>query len=279
MRASLCSIDVPAAIFIAPRAHRNYVILVVSDLHAGHPDADVPAFLEFLEACGSVEGGALVLLGDIFDLWRRRNGPLLVEHGELLDRLTRLRGMDVRYLVGNHDFSLLAIAARGGGRGPFPVARRLLLEEGGRTTLFLHGYELEVYGSMEPVSVEAYEAFSARMCAVGDLGGAVTGRIYDLYARGLDLAGRREALQRPPHERSGLDAAEALAHSPARHLLLGMEDGDRFVYGHTHRPSVSPDGLVANPGTWIGGGGESGTYLRIENDQVALRRFGRDPFP
>jgi UDP-2,3-diacylglucosamine pyrophosphatase LpxH len=145
---------VPAAIFIAPHAHRNYVILVVSDLHAGHPDADVPAFLEFLEACGSVEGGVLVLLGDIFDLWRRRNGPLLVEHGELLDRLTRLRGLDVRYLVGNHDFSLLAIAARGGGRGPFPVARRLLLEVDGRTTLFLHGYELEVYGSMEPVSVE-----------------------------------------------------------------------------------------------------------------------------
>lgn len=255
------------------------MILVASDLHAGNPAAAVPAFLEFLEACESVDGGTLVLLGDIFDLWRRRNGPLLVEHGDLLDRLTRLRGLDVQYLVGNHDYTLLDIAARSGGRGPFLVGKRLLLDEGGRTTLFLHGYELEVYGSLEPVSVEAYEAFSARMCAVGDLGGAVTGRLYDLYARGLDLAGKREALQRPPHERSTLDAAETLARSPARRLLLGMEAGDRLVYGHTHRASVSADGLVANPGAWVEDGGESGTYLRIEDDAVALRRFGRDPFP
>lgn len=255
------------------------MILVVSDLHAGHPAADVPAFLAFLEACDAVEGGTLVLLGDIFDLWRRRNGPLLVEHGELIDRLSRLRGMDVRYLVGNHDYALLAIAARSAGRGPFPVAKRLLLEEGGRTTLFVHGYELEVYGALEPVSVEAYEAFSARMCAVGDLGGAVTGRIYDLYARGLDLSGKREALQRPAHERSTLDAAETLARSPACRLLLGMEVGDRLVYGHTHRPSVGADGLTANPGAWVADGGESGTYLRIEDDVVALRRFGQDSFP
>ncbi len=106
------------------------------------------------------------------------------------------------------------------------------------------------------------------MCAVGDLGGAVTGRIYDLYARGLDLGGKREALQRPAHERSTLDAAEILAHSPARRLLLGMKAGDRLVYGHTHRPSVSDDGLTANPGGWVEDGGESGTYLRIEDDQV-----------
>ncbi len=255
------------------------MILVVSDLHAGHPDADVPAFLEFLAACESIDGGTLVLLGDIFDLWRRRNGPLLVEHGGLLDRLARLRGMDVRYLVGNHDYALLAIAARSAGRGPFPIARQLLLDEGGRTTLFMHGYELEVYGSLEPVSVEAYEAFSARMCAVGDLGGAVTGRIYDLYARGLDLAGRREALQRPAHERQTLDAAETLARSPASRLLLGIGAGDRLVYGHTHRASVSDDGLTANPGAWVADGGESRTYLRIEDDRVTLRRFGRDPFP
>ena len=255
------------------------MILVASDLHAGHPAAAVPAFLEFLEACESVEGGTLVLLGDIFDLWRRRNGPLLVEHGELLDRLTGLRGLDVRYLVGNHDYALLEIARRAGDRGPFPVEKRLVLEEGGRTTLFLHGYELEVYGSLEPFSVEAYEALSSRMCAVGDLGGVVTGRIYDLYARGLDLAGKREALQRPPHERPSLEAAEILAHSPARRLLLGMEAGDRLVYGHTHRAAVSSDGLSANPGAWVEDGGESGTYLVIEDDVVALRRFGRDPFP
>ena len=66
--------------------------------------------------------------------------------------------------------------------------------------------------------------------------------------------------------------------SPARHLLLGMEVGDRLVYGHTHRPSVSPDGLVANPGSWVHDGAAL-SYLRIEDDEVALRVFGRDPFP
>ena len=55
--------------------------------------------------------------------------------------------------------------------------------------------------------------------------------------------------------------------------------GDRLVYGHTHRASVSDDGLTANPGAWVADGGESRTYLRIEDDRVTLRRFGRDPFP
>ena len=255
------------------------VILVVSDLHAGHPDAGVPAFLEFLEACDSLDDGTLVLLGDIFDLWRRRNAPLLVEHSDIVDRLARPGGLDVRYLVGNHDYALLAIAARNAGRGPFPVERRLILEEGGRTNLFLHGYELEVHGALEPFSVEAYETLASRLCAIGDLGGAVTGRIFDLYARGLDISGKREALMRPAHERASLDAAEAIAHSPARFLLLGMAIDDRLVYGHTHRPSVSDDGLTANPGAWVDDGGEHGTYLRIDGDAVALRRFGRDPFP
>ena len=58
-----------------------------------------------------------------------------------------------------------------------------------------------------------------------------------------------------------------------------MMAGDRLVYGHTHRASVSDDGLSANPGAWVEDGGESGTYLVIEDDVVALRRFGRDPFP
>ncbi len=265
--------------FIEPPCSIDHVILVVSDLHAGHPDAAVPEFLSFLDACETAQIGTLVLLGDIFDLWRRKNGPLLIEHGALIERLIDLDGVDLRYVVGNHDYALLEIAERNGGRGPFPIQKRLLLEEeGGRTTLFLHGYDLEVWGALEPLSVEAYEVFSSRMCAVGDFGGAAAGRLVELYSRGLDLVARRETLARPAHERPTLDGAEALARSPARHLLLGMEPGDRLVYGHTHRPSVSADGLVANPGSWVADGGAL-TYLKIENDEVALRHFGRDSFP
>ncbi|HOT94150.1 MAG TPA: metallophosphoesterase family protein [Methanoregulaceae archaeon] len=254
------------------------MILVASDLHAGHPDAAVPEFLRFLDACESCGAETLVLLGDIFDLWRRKNGPLLVEHAGLLERLLHLGKVDLHYVVGNHDYALLELAGRAGGRGPFPLKKRLLIEDQGRTTLFIHGYDLEVLGALEPLSVEAYEALSARMCAVGDFGGAAAGRLVELYSRGLDLVARRETLSRPAHERPTLDGAEALALSPARHLLLGMEVGDRLVYGHTHRPSVSPDGLVANPGSWVHDGAAL-SYLRIEDDEVALRVFGRDPFP
>lgn len=272
----------PAAIFIWPRIHGIHgirVIIVVSDLHAGHPDADVPAFLGLLDACASHEPGTLVLLGDIFDFWRRRNGPLMLEQSALIERLIALEGWRVHCVAGNHDYALLAMSARWGERGPFPITKRLRLEEAGRTTLFVHGYELEVYGAFEPLSVEGYEKLSERLCAMGDISGTVTGRIYDLYAGGLDLSGRADALRRPPGERESVGAAGDLADSPARHLVLGMEHGDRLVYGHTHRPKVSKDGLVANSGSWIGEGDDSRTYLRIEDDRVALRRWGRDPFP
>jgi len=122
------------------------------------------------------------------------------------------------------------------------------------------GFMPDVFGVYDDMKVWEYLDFFARCYGIpADRRRRMIGDLLEL----VDLAGKREALQRPAHERSTLDAAEALAHSPARWLLLGMEAGDRLVYGHTHRPDIRRVGrtLIINPGEatdWITGSARVG---------------------
>ena len=51
------------------------MIVAVSDVHLGHKDeGKQERFLEFLDRCDTGEIDHLVLLGDIFDFWRRSKG-------------------------------------------------------------------------------------------------------------------------------------------------------------------------------------------------------------
>ena len=128
------------------------MIIVVSDVHlaerADDPQVkkDDAQFLDFLKSIDSNQlsnGGELVLLGDIIDLWRRDFVKAMMESEPVISKLIEMKNkVNTHYLAGNHDFHMLRMGNIHGENFPFPVTRELRLEEGRQKFFFLHGYPL-----------------------------------------------------------------------------------------------------------------------------------------
>lgn len=89
---------------------RKNTVYFVSDAHFGlYPVAEErpreEAFLQFLEFVGKT-GESLILLGDLFDFWYEYRSVIPRRYIRILSALERLKqqGMDIHFLVGNHDF-------------------------------------------------------------------------------------------------------------------------------------------------------------------------------
>jgi predicted phosphodiesterase len=86
----------------------------------------------------------------------------------------------------------------------------------------------------------------------------------------------------PPHVRNDVDRERALAMSAGAHLALGMQPGEKLVYGHTHKPFINEEKTVANTGSWVDEGPADrprNTYVVIEGGRMELKQFGKDSFP
>ena len=81
----------------------------VSDLHLTEPQSPrYQVFVKFLEHLPQQSCDALVLLGDVFDLWLGSHAYFLTKHKVLLGALKNLkdRGCEIHYFEGNHDLHL-----------------------------------------------------------------------------------------------------------------------------------------------------------------------------
>src|SRR5512139_2634188 len=111
------------------------MIVVVSDVHlaerADDPQVkmDDAKFLDFLGGIATNQlsnGGELVLLGDIIDLWRRDFVKAMMESEPVISKLIEIKNkVNIHYLAGNHDFHILRMANILGEKFPFPVTREL----------------------------------------------------------------------------------------------------------------------------------------------------------
>jgi len=122
-------------------------IFVVSDLHLGHGSSAFvrqgkdTQFLRFLDHVNQ-EGGQLVVLGDLLELWRFSLEAVLDYWEGLLNRLHQLNAV---YIPGNHDAEVASPRARNlhplfaRVREPFHVSR------GGQRIQFLHGHEIDPF--------------------------------------------------------------------------------------------------------------------------------------
>ena len=85
------------------------MIIAVSDLHLGDPLSNKPGFKQFIDEFlkpKSDEITHLVLLGDVFDFWRRDSPTVLLDNLDILNSISSL-GFHVIYAVGNHDFNMI----------------------------------------------------------------------------------------------------------------------------------------------------------------------------
>lgn len=234
--------------------------LVASDVHLGAvPDATEAAFLDFIRWAPTV-AGALVLNGDIFDVWFASRRFVPKRHAGTLACIADVvrRGLMVSFVGGNRDAMEWGgeVLARETGMRVLPDPSRITLA--GYRTLVAHGDGAR-WGASRPYT-KPYPWLRSRA-----LVGAVrhllpqewlfrelsarspTRRRVAAYAAGSTTGPKRRAPQIDAWARAEL----------ARDLEL-----DLVLAGHSHHPvlvEVEPGRFYVNTGDWI----EHHTYAVI----------------
>jgi len=250
--------------------------MVVSDVHLGYDKCNRVEFMDFLDKYHDKEIDHLVLLGDIFDFWRRNNAELIEENEDIILKLDDLNAKNVHYIAVNHDYYMLDLNKRYGDNFPFTISKYLRLEDNGETFYFMHGYELEVLLNLEPLTIEMYEEFSDKMCFSEDILGGIASHLWAFLQEDRGMLGKlAEEIKKTPHKRENIDNVYNFAISSGKHVLLGMKTHENLVFGHTHRPFINLDKKVVNTGSWVDEISKEyqNSYVEINNGKMELKFF------
>ncbi len=249
------------------------MIIVVSDVHLGYKRSNKDDFLSFLDKCDTQEIEHLVLLGDIFDIWRLSRADVLIKNEDVFRKLSSLRAKNIHYVVGNHDFLLLKLYDDHTADYPFVVTRSLRLESGGKKFFFIHGYDLEV--ATGAMTVERYEKFAEHMCFNTNLADKIASILWDVIGNISNIRMRIEMAISPPHMRRIIERVHNLAASKSVSLLVGMHLDEILVFGHTHKPFIVED-KVANTGSWVNEARDKkfqNSYVKIVDGKMELMYY------
>ncbi|TFG35004.1 hypothetical protein EU527_00720 [Candidatus Thorarchaeota archaeon] len=147
------------------------MIIAVSDLHLGDKLSNRRGFLKFINEYlkpMSEDITEFVLLGDIFDLWRRDNSQLLLQNIDLLNSICEL-GFHVSYIVGNHDMIMLEFGGEQANvdmpeefihsSKNLSINRSRVLTSGNSKFRFIHGHQINYW-----YALPFYETFCKAMC-------------------------------------------------------------------------------------------------------------------
>jgi UDP-2,3-diacylglucosamine hydrolase len=88
-------------------------LVLIGDAHLDRDDPDVGAFADLIHRLAGRGTGAIVLLGDLFNLWIGRPEFESAHHREVLDAFAaaRARGTAVHYVEGNRDYRIADVHA------------------------------------------------------------------------------------------------------------------------------------------------------------------------
>jgi UDP-2,3-diacylglucosamine pyrophosphatase LpxH len=252
------------------------MIISVSDVHLGEEGfqkeyGQFSKFLEFIRNDELRDGGHLVLLGDIFDFWRKDSSQIFEDYADVIVELFEFpKDVDIHYVVGNHDFYLSEIPGYFDAR-PFEFFGSAATIKDGHVFRFIHGYHLEVMANPYSKDMNLYESLARRLSYHSGL----TGRAASCIGHAISFLTKSEGdymssmLEHPESRLKGrnnaVDRLTALAKFKSRCLFLGGSF-DWLVFGHTHSPFLDPESWTINTGSW-GRGGSDGKmwYLKIQN--------------
>jgi UDP-2,3-diacylglucosamine pyrophosphatase LpxH len=269
------------------------MIVVVSDIHLG---SDVgrkckgtgracddlaldPLFQTFMGHIGEeylqTEEDRLILLGDIFDFWRKDAAKVLIENQEIISKMKDISKRSIiNYVVGNHDYSMQNMWRGAGTKNLFSTMDKSLdLEINGEPFTFIHGHQLEVLANPYNKSEKVYNSISALLCDTAGVTGTTASTIWSCIDPGQHgdyiKSAKKPATERLKGKHNALDTVEKLAQSKSRSIFTGAEGW--LVYGHTHSGYVDEMSRTANTGSWGRNGDESGLdYIIIEDGKPKL---------
>jgi predicted phosphodiesterase len=238
--------------------------IITGDLHLYYEGTNTEATEAFKEELDRNPPDLLVLGGDIYELWRRDlfgAGWATSDYTDLFQRLDA-RGVDVVYLVGNHD----EWALRHTSPHPRYVAEPMMeyeFQSGDETFYVTHGHQFE----------PAYNPLTNDALAVSDDGlGSLAGTLWENRPQppGVSFVEAWGDLALGPA--ASFADPTAIRNQPTRQdwVEKGVvrRAGDRYaLYGHTHTPFVDDEQRLAN---WGAMAGVLGTYIEVVDGSVTL---------
>jgi UDP-2,3-diacylglucosamine pyrophosphatase LpxH len=272
------------------------MIVVISDIHLGSDvgrksrrtglatdDLDLdPLFQTFMEFIKKdylqAKEDRLILLGDIFDFWRKNAATVLIENEITISKMKEIsKNSVIDYIVGNHDYFVRDMWRGAGMKGLFnSMAKSLILDINGESFTFIHGHQLEVLANPYNKSEKLYDSICSLLCNTAGVTGSVASKLWSLvdpsvhgdYVKSM----QKPAIDRLKGKHNAIDTVEKLANSMSRSIYTGADSW--LVYGHTHRSYVDEMSKTANTGSWGRNGDDSDLdYMIIEDGKPELHTY------
>lgn len=243
---------------------RRIDLLVLSDLHLGTYGCKAKELNDYLR---TVKPAAVVLNGDIIDIWQLNKRWFPEEHMQVVKRFMKMAAkVPVYYITGNHDEALRKYSPARLGR--LRLLDQLTLDLDGKRHWFIHGDLFDV--SMK----------NARWLArIGGMGYDGLIRLNHVVNVVLRLFGRPRVSFSKKVKQSVKRAVKYIGDYETAMAEFAVREGyDAVVCGHIHQPRMgrleTAKGGVdyLNSGDWV----ESMTALEYTGGQWRLHQFVPD---
>ena len=241
---------------------RNVDLVVISDVHLGTYGCHAKELLTYLK---SINPKAIVLNGDIIDIWQFSKSYWPESHMNVVRRIMKFvtENIPVYYLTGNHDEMLRKFADLE--VGSFKLINKLVLNLEGEKAWLFHGDVFDV--TMQN---------SKWLAKLGAVGYDSLILINSFVNWCLSLIGREKMSFSKRIKAHFKDAVRFINDFETIAAELAIENGYSFVIcGHIHQPEIRKidtekgSVLYLNSGDWV----ENLTSLEYHNGEWTIYKY------
>jgi UDP-2,3-diacylglucosamine pyrophosphatase LpxH len=279
-------------------------IVVVSDVHLGYRDktdknkmhSSKDDFKEFTLKLISKEIPCdyFIICGDFLDMWRRDLVGVVMENADIFNTLNDLQnsGVDVKFVVGNHDYYLRNIIEKHYGYN-FSFYKGLTLkdEKNNEEYVFLHGdefdtlqdpfyYDILCYSNDDAGEFmeSAWKFFLQNRSLFKRIWDLITkGRIEEAIKKLINPAEYRFTDEMMVAYANGYKLPAKIPDTEKKAMNYSKEQEKILVFGHTHRPFVHVDKeekiRIANTGTWVNKHTIKNTFVTLSKKEMKISKF------
>ena len=244
---------------------REVELVVISDVHLGTYGCHANELLSYLK---SIKPKALILNGDIIDIWQFSKSYWPQSHTKVIRKIMKLvaEGVPVYYLTGNHDEMLRKFADFK--LGSFELVNKLVLEIDGRKAWIFHGDVFDV--TMQ---------HSRWLAKLGAIGYDILILLNSFVNYCLKIVGRQKMSFSQRIKARFKDAVKFINDFENTAAELAIDKKYDFVIcGHIHQPEIRKNEmeegsvLYLNSGDWV----ESLTSLEYNQGSWRIYNHRKD---
>ena len=246
---------------------RDVDLVILSDIHLGTYGCHAKELLRYLK---SINPKAIVLNGDIIDIWQFSKSYWPESHMKVVRRIMKFvtENTPVYYLTGNHDEMLRKFANME--VGSFKLANKLVLNLGGQKAWIFHGDVFDV--TMQN---------SKWLAKLGAIGYDSLILINSFVNWCLELIGREKMSFSKRIKAQFKDAVKFINKFELTAAELAIENGYSYVIcGHIHQPEIRKidtdkgSVLYLNSGDWV----ENLTSLEYHDGEWTVFKYDPEEF-